>query len=74
MAKVQHLALSLVKPHLVGFGSWIQPVQVTVQSPPTLQQIHTPSQLGLTWTLMEGALHGLVQISNEEISLPWPQS
>ena len=48
VAKGQDPALGLVKPHHVGFGPWIQPVQVPLQTSPTLLQIHTPSHLGVT--------------------------
>ena len=42
-AKVQDPALGLVKPHLVGFGPWMQAVQITLQSSPTLKLINIPS-------------------------------
>ncbi|KAK4815591.1 hypothetical protein QYF61_004806 [Mycteria americana] len=47
VAQVQDLALGLVKPHTIDLGPSIQPVQVPLQSLPTLQQINTPAQLGV---------------------------
>ncbi|KAK4827828.1 hypothetical protein QYF61_021912 [Mycteria americana] len=44
VAQVQDLALGLVKPHTNDLGPWIQPVQVPLQSLPTLKQINTPAQ------------------------------
>ncbi|KAK4829527.1 hypothetical protein QYF61_005166, partial [Mycteria americana] len=56
VAQVQDLALGLVKPHTIDLGPSIQPVQVPLQSLPTLQQINTPAQLGVVCKLTEGAL------------------
>ena len=44
VAKVQDPAPGLVKPHLVGFGPWIQPVRSLCRG---LQQINALSQLGV---------------------------
>ncbi|KAK4814017.1 hypothetical protein QYF61_004647 [Mycteria americana] len=46
VAQVQDLALGLVEPHTIDLGPSIQPVQVPLQSLPTLQQINPPAQLG----------------------------
>jgi len=62
VTKVQDLELGLVEPHTVGLGPWIQPVQIPLQSLPTLEQIDTPPQLGFICKLTEGALHPLTQI------------
>ncbi|KAK4824396.1 hypothetical protein QYF61_014056 [Mycteria americana] len=43
VAQVQDLALGLVKPHTIHPSPSIQPVQVPLQSLPTLQQINTPT-------------------------------
>lgn len=43
--QVQDPALSLVEPHAVGFGPSVQPIQISLQSPPTLEQINTASLL-----------------------------
>ncbi|KAK4814831.1 hypothetical protein QYF61_027804 [Mycteria americana] len=45
VAQVQDLALGLVKPHTIDLSPSIQPVQVPLQSLPTLKQINTPAQL-----------------------------
>ncbi|KAK4817898.1 hypothetical protein QYF61_002282 [Mycteria americana] len=73
VAQVQDLALSLVKPHTIDLGPSIQPVQVPLQSLPTLQQINTPTQLGVICKLTEGALDPFVQIIDEDIKQNWPQ-
>ncbi|KAK4832367.1 hypothetical protein QYF61_021966 [Mycteria americana] len=57
VAQVQDLALSLVKPHIVGPSLSIQPVQVPLQSLPTLQQINTPTQLAILARLLGHADH-----------------
>ncbi|KAK4827586.1 hypothetical protein QYF61_019488, partial [Mycteria americana] len=43
----------LVKPHTIDLGPSIQPVQVPLQSLPPLQQINTPTQLGVICKLAE---------------------
>ncbi|KAK4823855.1 LOW QUALITY PROTEIN: hypothetical protein QYF61_007503 [Mycteria americana] len=70
VAQVQDLALGLVEPHTIGFGPSIQPVQVPLQSLPPLKQINTPTQLGVTCKLTEGALDPFVQIIDKD---NWPQ-
>ncbi|GAB0208382.1 hypothetical protein GRJ2_003303900 [Grus japonensis] len=67
VTQVQDLALSLVEPHTVGLGPSIQPVQIPLQSLPTLKQIDTPTQLGVICKLTEGALNPLIQIIDEDI-------
>jgi len=59
---VQDLALGLVESHTVGLGPSIQSVQIPLQSLPTLQEIDTPTQLGVICKLTEGALNPLIQI------------
>ncbi|KAK4813127.1 hypothetical protein QYF61_011338 [Mycteria americana] len=73
VTQVQDPALSLVEPHTIGPSPWIQPVQVPLQSLPTLQQINTPAQLGVICKLTEGALNPLVQITDDDIKQDWPQ-
>ncbi|KAK4830691.1 hypothetical protein QYF61_012860 [Mycteria americana] len=73
VAQVQDLALGLVKPHTIDLGPSIQPVQVPLQSLPTLKQINTPTQLGVICNLTEGALDPLVQIIDKDVKQNWPQ-
>ncbi|KAK4810558.1 hypothetical protein QYF61_004521 [Mycteria americana] len=73
VAQVQDLALSLVEPHTIGPSPLIQPVQVPLQTLPTLQQINTPTQLGVICKLTEGALDPFVQIIDKDIKQDWPQ-
>ncbi|KAK4817040.1 hypothetical protein QYF61_026166 [Mycteria americana] len=73
VAQVQDLALSLVEPHTIGPSPSIQPVQVPLQSLPTLKQINTPAQLGVICKLTEGALDPLIQIIDRDIKQNWPQ-
>ncbi|KAK4819404.1 hypothetical protein QYF61_003675 [Mycteria americana] len=73
VAQVQDLALGLVKPHTTDLGPSMQPVQVPLQSLPTLQQINTPTQLGVICKLTEGALDPFVQIIDKGIKQNWPQ-
>ncbi|KAK4824032.1 hypothetical protein QYF61_009623 [Mycteria americana] len=58
---------------LVGLSPSIQPVQVPLQSLPTLKQINTPTQLGVVCKLTEGPLSPLVQIIDKDIKQNWPQ-
>ncbi|KAK4828640.1 hypothetical protein QYF61_000288 [Mycteria americana] len=73
VAQVQDLALGLVKPHTVDLSPSIQPVQVPLQSLPTLQQINTPTQLGVVCKLTESTLDPFVQIIDKDIKQNWPQ-
>ncbi|KAK4815219.1 hypothetical protein QYF61_022866 [Mycteria americana] len=73
VAQVQDLALSLVKPHTIHPSPLIQPVQVPLQSLPTLQQINTPTQLGVVCKLTESALDPFVQIIDKDVKQNWPQ-
>ncbi|KAK4823484.1 hypothetical protein QYF61_002548 [Mycteria americana] len=60
VAQVQDLALGL-------------PVQVPVQSLPTLKQINTPTQLGVICKLTDGAINPFVQIIDKDVKQNWPQ-
>ncbi|KAK4823617.1 hypothetical protein QYF61_004220 [Mycteria americana] len=73
VTQVQDLAFHLLAPHTVGLGPSIQPVQVPLQSLPTLKQINTPDQLGVICKLTEGALNPFVQIIDKDIKQNWPQ-
>ncbi|KAK4818866.1 hypothetical protein QYF61_020085 [Mycteria americana] len=73
VAQVQNLALSLVESHTIGLSPSIQPIQIPLQSLPTLQQINTPAQLGVICKLTEGALNPFVQIIDKDIKQNWPQ-
>ncbi|KAK4831678.1 hypothetical protein QYF61_018675 [Mycteria americana] len=73
VAHVQDLALGLVKPHTIDLSPSIQPVQVPLQSLPTLQQINTPTQLGVICKLTESALDPFVQIIDKDVKQNWPQ-
>ncbi|KAK4813146.1 hypothetical protein QYF61_013111 [Mycteria americana] len=73
VTQVQDPALSLVEPHTIGLGPSIQPVQVPLQSLPTLKQINTPAQLGVVCKLTEGALDPFVQTIDKDIKQDWPQ-
>ncbi|KAK4828223.1 hypothetical protein QYF61_024718 [Mycteria americana] len=73
VTQVQDLALSLVEPHTIGPSPSIQPVQIPLQSLPTLKQIYTPSQFGVICKLTEGALDPFVQIIDKDIKQNWPQ-
>ncbi|KAK4810322.1 hypothetical protein QYF61_018264 [Mycteria americana] len=73
VTQVQDLALGLVEPYTIGLGPSIQPVQVPLQSLPTLQQINTPTQLGVICRLTEGALDPFIQIIDKDVKQDWPQ-
>ncbi|KAK4815581.1 hypothetical protein QYF61_004796 [Mycteria americana] len=73
VTQVQDPALSLVEPHTLGPSPSIQPVQVPLQSLPTLKQINTPAQLGVICKLTEGALDPFIQIIDKDIKQNWPQ-
>ncbi|KAK4819037.1 hypothetical protein QYF61_024402 [Mycteria americana] len=73
VTQVHDLALSLVEPHTIDLGSSIQPVQVPLQSLPTLQQINTPTQLGVICKLTQSALDPFIQIIDKDIKQNWPQ-
>ncbi|GAB0207267.1 hypothetical protein GRJ2_003192300 [Grus japonensis] len=66
VTQVQDLALSLVEPHTIGLGPSIQPVQISLQSLPTLKQIDTPTQLGVICKLTEGIFNPLIQIIDND--------
>ncbi|KAK4818181.1 hypothetical protein QYF61_007819 [Mycteria americana] len=69
VAQVQDLALGLVEPHTIGLSPSIQPVQVPLQSLPTLSQINTPAQLGVVCKLTESTLDPFVQIIDKDVDI-----
>ncbi|KAK4831485.1 hypothetical protein QYF61_017986 [Mycteria americana] len=71
VTQVHDPALGLVKPHTIGLGPSIQPVQVPLQSLPTLQQINTPTQLGVVCKRTEGALDPLLLNRTGSNTEPW---
>ncbi|KAK4823957.1 hypothetical protein QYF61_008343 [Mycteria americana] len=73
VAQVQDLAFGLVEPHTIDLGPPIQPVQVPLQSLRTLQQINTPTQLGVVYKLIESTLDPFVQIIDKDVKQNWPQ-
>ncbi|KAK4824309.1 hypothetical protein QYF61_013054 [Mycteria americana] len=73
VTQVQDPALGLVKPHTIDLGPLIQPVQIPLQSLPTLKQIDTATQFGVICELIEVALNALVQIIDKDIKQDWPQ-
>ncbi|KAK4816500.1 hypothetical protein QYF61_017461 [Mycteria americana] len=73
VTQVQDPALGLVEPHTIGLSPLIQPVQIPLQSLPTIKQINTPAQLGVICKLTEGALNHLSQIIDKDIKQDWPQ-
>ena len=50
----QDPSFGLAEPHTIDLGPSIQPVQIPLQSLPTLQQINSPTQLHVICKLTEG--------------------
>ncbi|KAK4830788.1 hypothetical protein QYF61_013621 [Mycteria americana] len=73
VTQVHDPALGLVEPHTIDLGPSIQPVQIPLQSLPTLKQINTPTQFGVIYKLTEGTLYSLIQIIDKDIKQNWPQ-
>ncbi|PKU45126.1 hypothetical protein llap_4577 [Limosa lapponica baueri] len=73
VTQVQDSALGLVEPHPIGLSPLIQPVQIPLQSLSTLQQVDTPTQLGVICELPEGALERLIQVIDKDVKENWPQ-
>lgn len=63
----------LLSTHTIGPGPLIWPVQIPVQSLPTLQQTNTPAQLGFICRLAEGALASLIQGMDKDTEQDWPK-
>ncbi|KAK4829782.1 LOW QUALITY PROTEIN: hypothetical protein QYF61_006581 [Mycteria americana] len=71
VTQVQDLALGLVEPYTIDLGPSTHPVQIALL--PTLQQINTPTQLGVICKLTESALGPLIQVVDKDIKQNWPQ-
>ncbi|KAK4826384.1 hypothetical protein QYF61_008055 [Mycteria americana] len=69
----QDPALGLVEPHTTGLSPSTQPVQIPLQSLPTLNQINSPAQLGVVCKLTEEALDPFIQIIDKDIKQNWLQ-
>lgn len=50
LAQAQILALGLVEHLAIGLGPSVQPIQISLQSLPTLKQINSPTSLGIVCT------------------------
>ncbi|KAK4812179.1 hypothetical protein QYF61_009071 [Mycteria americana] len=74
VTEAQDPALGIVEPHTIDLGPSIQPVQIPLQSSPTLRQINTLTQFGVICKLTEGALNPLIQIIDKDIKQDWPQN
>jgi len=73
VTKVQDPAFGLDEPRTVGLGSLIQPCADPSAELPTLEQINTPTQLGVVCKLTAGALNPLIQIIDKDVKQDWPQ-
>ncbi|KAJ7401712.1 integral membrane protein dgcr2 idd [Pitangus sulphuratus] len=73
VTQVQGSAFGLVELHNVGLGPSIQPVQIPLQSLPTLHQINTPIQFGVISERTEGALDLLIWIIDKDVKQGCPQ-
>ncbi|RMC09889.1 hypothetical protein DUI87_12676 [Hirundo rustica rustica] len=71
--KMQDLALRLNKLHLVRLCPSIQPFQISLQSPPTFQQIDIRSQLSVIREFTNERFNTLNHIINKNIEQNWPQ-
>ena len=73
VTQVQDSALGVIEPYTADIGPLTQPVQIPLQSLPTIKQINTPTQLDVICKLSEGALDPLIQIIYKDIKQNWPQ-
>jgi len=73
VTEVQNPALGLVEPNAAGLVPSIQPVQIRLQSLPTLKQIDTTTQLAVICKFSEGAFDPLIQIVDKDIKQNCPQ-
>jgi len=71
---VEPHTVGLDEPHTVGLGPSMQSVQIPLQKLPTLKQIDTPTQFGVTCKLTERALDPLIQIIDKDIKLDQTQN
>lgn len=61
VTKAQDLVLSLVELPLTGLSPAIQPLHIPLRDLPTLRQMNTSLQLGVTCRVTKGALNSLTQ-------------
>ncbi|TRZ26518.1 hypothetical protein HGM15179_000675 [Zosterops borbonicus] len=73
VAKMQDSALGPIKPHLIGLCPSIQPFQVSLQSPPTVQQTDTCSQLSVIHKFTSEGLNPIIHVVSKNIEQSWPQ-
>ncbi|TRZ24887.1 hypothetical protein HGM15179_002236 [Zosterops borbonicus] len=73
VAKVQDSALGLMKLHPIGLCPSIQPFQVSLQSPPTFEQINTHSQLSVICKFTPERFNSLIHVISKNIEQNWPQ-
>jgi len=68
VTQAQKLAFGVIKPHTIHLNSSIQPVQIPLQSLPTLEQINTLTQYGVIANLLTEhfipSARSLIKISN----------
>ncbi|RMC11771.1 hypothetical protein DUI87_11896 [Hirundo rustica rustica] len=64
--ELQDLTLGLVDPHTIVLSSPINSAQVSLQSPPALEQIQTPTQLGVICKCIEHVLKPHALIINKD--------
>ncbi|TRZ13438.1 hypothetical protein HGM15179_013669 [Zosterops borbonicus] len=70
-AKVQDSALGFNKPHLIGLCPSIQPFQISLQSPPTFQQISTRSQFSVVHKFTNERLNTLIYVIDKDNVQNW---
>ncbi|TRZ26596.1 hypothetical protein HGM15179_000537 [Zosterops borbonicus] len=73
VAKMYDLAFGLIKLHPIGLCPSIQPCQVSLQSPPTFQQMDTCSQLNVICKFTNERVNILIHVINKDIEQSWPQ-
>ncbi|RMC13421.1 hypothetical protein DUI87_10959 [Hirundo rustica rustica] len=73
VAKMQELALGLIKPHLIRLCPSIQLFQISLQSHPTFQLIGTHSQLSVICKFTNQRFNTLIHVINKNIEQNWPQ-
>ncbi|RMC10080.1 hypothetical protein DUI87_12878 [Hirundo rustica rustica] len=73
VAKVQDSALEHIKCHPIGSCPSIQSFQVSLQSPPTFQQIDTCSHLSVISKFTNERFNTQIHTINKNIEQNWPQ-
>ena len=64
---MQDLALSLVELHEVGTGPPLKPVQVPLDSIPSLRCVNCTTQLVVNCKLAEGALNPTIHVTYKDV-------